>query len=180
MPTFQTAPELEVSTWLNTHELLSLAHYHGKVVMIIAFQMLCPSCVEVSLPQAKQVNATFSPNDVQVLGLHTVFEHHEAMQEASLRAFLHEYRIGFPVGIDTPSDNLSIPRTMQRYHMQGTPTLLLIDRRGRLRKQRFGHTPDLMLGAELMTLVKENDSPATLSNNIDASGCTPQGCNRDS
>lgn len=177
MQAFQTAAEFEISTWLNSDEPLSLAQCQGKVVMAIAFQMLCPGCVEVSLPQAKQVYAAFSSNEVQVIGLHTVFEHHEAMQEASLRAFLHEYRIGFPVGIDASSDNESIPRTMQRYQMQGTPTLLLIDRMGRLRKQQFGHTPDLLLGAELMALIKENDSVIELSDNADKRGCTPQGCN---
>ncbi len=176
MQAFLAAPEFEITTWLNTDEPLSLAKCYGKVVMAIAFQMLCPGCVEVSLPQAKQVYAAFSPNEVQVIGLHTVFEHHEAMQEASLRAFLHEYRIGFPVGIDAPSNDSSIPRTMQHYQMQGTPTLLLIDRMGRLRKQQFGHTPDLLLGAELMALIKENDSVIELSDNVDRRGCTPQGC----
>ena len=29
--------------------------------------------------------------------------------------------------------------TMQAYQMQGTPTLLLIDHAGRLRRQVFGH-----------------------------------------
>jgi hypothetical protein len=37
-----------------------------------------------------------------VIGLHTVFEHHSAMQEDSLRAFLHEYKVQFPVAIDKP------------------------------------------------------------------------------
>lgn len=176
MQTFRAAPEFEIMTWLNTDMPVPLTKCRGKVVMAVAFQMLCPGCVEVSIPQAKQVHAAFSPDDVQVIGLHTVFEHHEAMQETSLRAFLHEYRIHFPVGIDTPSEGNPIPRTMQRYQMQGTPTLLLIDRQGRLRKQQFGHTPDLLLGAELMALIKENDSVTTLSNKADERGCTTEGC----
>ena len=36
--------------------------------------------------------------------------------------------------------------------MQGTPTLLLVDRMGRLRRQRFGMLDDLRLGAEIATL----------------------------
>lgn len=39
--------------------------------------------------------------------------------------------------------------------MQGTPTLILIDRQGRLRRQTFGHVPDLQLGAEIMALIGE-------------------------
>lgn len=52
-----------------------------------------------------------------------------------------------------------IPSTMRRYGMQGTPTLLLIDRVGRLRRQTFGHIPDLQFGAGVISLVRE-DAPA--------------------
>jgi hypothetical protein len=44
---------------------------------------------------------------------------------------------------------------MRTYGMRGTPTLLLIDRTGRLRRQTFGHVPDLALGAEIMALIRE-------------------------
>jgi thioredoxin-related protein len=44
---------------------------------------------------------------------------------------------------------------MAAYRMQGTPTLLLIDHAGLLRRQLFGHIPDLCLGAEIMRLVAE-------------------------
>jgi hypothetical protein len=33
--------------------------------------------------------------------------------------------------------------------------MLLIDRGGRLRRQAFGHVPDLRLGAEIMALATE-------------------------
>jgi thioredoxin-related protein len=44
---------------------------------------------------------------------------------------------------------------MATYRMQGTPTLILIDRSGHLRQQIFGHIPDLQLGAEIMQLLSE-------------------------
>ena len=79
------------------------------------------------------------------------------MGTESLKAFLHEYRVNFPVGIDRPSgdDSDPIPKTMRAYNMQGTPTLLLFDRLGYLRKQKFGHEQDLVLGAEMMALIEE-------------------------
>jgi len=46
---------------------------------------------------------------------------------------------------------------MAAYRMQGTPTLLLIDRSGQLRRQVFGYLPDLQLGAEIMQLLWEPD-----------------------
>ena len=73
----------------------------------------------------------------------------------SLEAFLHEYRVRFPVGVDAPGEGTPLPRTMAAYAMQGTPTLVLIDRQGRLRMQQFGHVEDLALGAQIMALLRE-------------------------
>lgn len=154
-PADAPAPEWRVSQWFNTATPLSLGALRGRVVMAVAFQMLCPGCVAQALPQAQRVREAFPDEDVAVVGLHTVFEHHDAMTPASLRAFLHEYRIDFPVGVDEPNPSGSIPATMGSYQMRGTPTLLLYDRVGRLRRQAFGHVPDLALGAELMALVEE-------------------------
>ncbi len=53
--TVSVAPELEVTTWLNTHGPLSLAALRGKVVVVYAFQMLCPGCVSHGIPQAKNI-----------------------------------------------------------------------------------------------------------------------------
>ena len=149
------APPWHVSEWLNSPAPLALEQLRGRVVVLEAFQMLCPGCVSHGLPQVKRVHALFPREQVAVVGLHTVFEHHAAMGIASLRAFLHEYRIEFPVGIDMAGEQGPIPRTMQAYAMQGTPTLVLIDRRGLRRRQVFGQIDDIRLGAEIMHLVDE-------------------------
>ena len=153
---FKQAPELITSQWFNTEKPVTLAGLQGRVVLIEAFQMLCPGCVSHALPQAQTIHKTFKPEDVAVIGLHTVFEHHEAMTPTALEAFLHEYRIEFPVGVDTPSDPPAIPQTMALYHMQGTPTTILLDRKGRIRKMKFGRETDLVMGAEVMSLVMES------------------------
>lgn len=148
------APLWRTSEWLNTPAPINLEAQRGHVVVACAFQMLCPGCVAHVIPQMKAVHDLFGPQGVVVVGLHTVFEHHDAMTVTALRAFVHEYGIRFPVGVDMPADDGGyIPQTMEAYQMQGTPTLLLIDRAGRLRRQIFGHVPDLLLGAEIMRLV---------------------------
>ncbi|TLX21100.1 MULTISPECIES: redoxin domain-containing protein [Thermomonas] len=156
------APEWQVSRWFNAPAPLSLAALRGRVVVIEAFQMLCPGCVSHGLPQAQRVRQVFAREDVEVIGLHTVFEHHAAMTPVALEAFLHEYRIGFPVGVDAASEAGAIPRTMAAYGMRGTPTLLLVDRVGRLRQHHFGQVEDLMLGAQIAMLAAEPvPGPAT-------------------
>lgn len=152
LPHLGPLPELDTEQWLNTEQPLSLAQCRGRVVALYVFQMLCPSCISHALPQAKQLREAFTQEDLVVIGLHSVFEHHSAMQEVSLRAFIQEYEIHFPVAIDRPSD-MGIPHSMQNYALQGTPSLLLIDQSGRLRRHYFGLAEDIQLGAEIMELV---------------------------
>lgn len=148
------APELAVSRWFNTDIDISLADLRGRVVVIEAFQMLCPGCVSHGLPQAQRIQRQFGA-EVTVLGLHTVFEHHEANSPAALAAFLHEYRITFPVGIDQAEPGDDLPVTMRRYEFRGTPSLVIVDRSGRIRANAFGATEDLALGAAIGQLLLE-------------------------
>lgn len=149
-----TLPEIEAAQWMNTDSPLSLAALRGRVVVVEAFQMLCPGCVNHGLPQAQRIRQTFRPEDVAVIGLHCVFEHHEAMTPVALRAFLYEFRIRFPVAVDAPASG-GLPRTMQAWQLEGTPTLLLFDRHGKMRARHFGQVPDMAVGAEIMALVQE-------------------------
>jgi len=150
------APELQVSRWLNTDHPLTLAGLRGRVVVIEAFQMLCAGCVHHGIPQAQRIAAHFSPAEVVVLGLHSVFEHHDVMTPAALQVFIDESRLTFPIAIDAPN-GLGLPLTMQAYSMQGTPTLVLIGRDGRVHRQLFGSASDIAVGAEIGRLIAEPD-----------------------
>lgn len=153
---FRPAPEWSVSRWFNTGaDAPTLASLRGKVVMLHAFQMLCPGCVQHAVPQSIKVAEVFAHTDLAVVGMHTVFEHHHAMGPDALAVYLHENRIRYPVGVDAHEDGHAIPLTMRAYNMQGTPTLCLVDRRGVLRRQHFGLLDDLRLGAEIATLLAE-------------------------
>jgi len=153
--TVRPAPALDVVQWFNTPAPLSLSSLRGRVVVLHAFQMLCPGCVSSGLPQAQRIAALFSGDEVAVIGIHTVFEHHDAMTPVALTAFLHEYRVRFPVCVDRPGDDGPIPRTMAAYGMRGTPSLVLIDRAGNLRRHAFGAEDDLKVGAEIGWLMAE-------------------------
>lgn len=175
------APEWSTAEWLNCKEPLALAGLRGRVVLLHAFQMLCPGCVARGIPQSQRVAELFSAAPLVVVGMHTVFEHHEAMKVASLKAFLHEYRVHFPVGVDAPDPSGgSIPQTMKAYAMRGTPTTVLIDALGRIRLHVFGTHDDLLLGAALQKLLLEasaleRDASSTQAL-TPAPGCDEQGC----
>ena len=147
-------PQLQVSRWFNAPADFSLAHLRGRVVILHTFQMLCPGCVLHAFPQLNRLAALQLP-DLAIVGLHTVFEHHAVMNERALEVFLHEYRIDHPIGVDAYAPGESAPKTMRALALRGTPSLVLIDRQGRLRDQHFGAVDDLMLGCLIGSLLAE-------------------------
>ena len=153
------APPLAVSQWMNSDQPITLDSLRGRVVLIHAFQMLCPACVMQATPQAVRIWQHYRQQEydsnVVVIGLHTVFEHHDVMTPAALQVYLHEFRVPFPVGVDRAGRNGPIPQTMHAYNMQGTPTNLLIDAAGNLRKHHFGIEPDQRLVADVDRLINE-------------------------
>jgi AhpC/TSA family len=157
------APELLAQAWFNTDRPLLLAGLRGRVVVLAAFQVLCPNSIGSGIPQAQRIYETFAPSDVAVIGLHATFEHHDAFNAAVLKAFIHEYRLKFPIALDQPNPTSPIPHTMERYKMRGTPSLVLIDRHGLVRKHAFGAVDDLRIGAEIGALTQESESSAGLA-----------------
>ena len=152
--------EFDVSEWLNWPDA-DPESLRGKVVLVKTFQMLCPGCISYGLPQAEKVHRSFRRDEVAVIGLHTVPEHHEVMGPEALKVFLHEYRVDYPIGIDRPVAGTPIPATMSRYGLQGTPSTPPVDRAGQIRHSMFGAVEDLALGALLGRLLSES-APATV------------------
>ena len=148
-PETPLAPELAVSEWFNTPVPLTLAGLRGRPVFLHSFQLLCPGCVAQAIPQVQRIERVFAHTDLQVVGIHTVFEHHAAMSPVTLRAFLHEYRLKSPVGVDLKEDGSDIPVTMQRFGLRETPSSVLIGRDGTILHQAFGVEDDIAVGARI-------------------------------
>ncbi len=149
------APQWHIAHWLNTPAPLTLESLRGKVIVMHAFQMLCPACVSHGLPQATAVREAFAESSVAVVGIHTVFEHHRVMNHEALQVFVHEQRLRFSIGADMPAADGPIPQTMAAYQLRGTPSVVLIDKQSRLRLSHFGHLNDLALGAAIGQLLAE-------------------------
>ncbi len=174
------APELQTSGWINTPEPLTLTGLRGKVVVLHTFQIFCPGCVQMGIPQAQRIYQEFDPSRVAVIGLHTVFEHHPVMGPDALEVFVHEYRLRFPIGIDKyDGQPQGVPLTMRAYQMQGTPTLILIDKNGYIRLHKFGHISDLTVGFSIGALLSEETESAHASSagsNPENAACSEDGC----
>ena len=176
------SPPLQASQWLNSPKPVTLEGQHGRVVVLHTFQMLCPGCVSHGLPQALRIHRLDPQDKVSVIGLHTVFEHHDVMGPQALRVFLDEYRIPFPVGVDQTDPASPVPLTMQAYGLRGTPSVVVFDPQGRVRLSHFGQIDDLQLGAVIGQLLAETCSNATVETAASAAGrnsssaCTVGAC----
>ncbi len=151
--------ELSVSQWFNTDSAITLEQLKGRVVVVSAFQMLCPGCVMHSIPQLKKLHDLSKNLPLTVIGLHTVFEHHQAMQPHALAAFIHEYRLNFPVGVAAYAGNNLMPKTMADWQMQGTPSTFVFGANGDLCLHQFGHIDDLPLGIFIGQLLAAATTP---------------------
>ena len=156
----ETPPELSVGRWLNADATPpTLTASKGKVIVVGAFQMHCPGSVRHLLPQLARLHAQFQDDEVAIIGLHTVFEKQDAQTPDKLAAFLEENHLAFPVAIDKQSGGV-LPETMDAYELQGTPTVLIFDRQGRLRRHYLGQVDDIRIAAEVMALtIEARDAP---------------------
>lgn len=58
--TFKNAPAIIAEQWYNTHQAPDLNQLRGRMVVLEAFQMLCPGCVQHGLPQVQRIHDVFS------------------------------------------------------------------------------------------------------------------------
>jgi hypothetical protein len=84
------APEWVVSEWLNTAGF-TLEDMRGKVVVIDFFQLWCPGCNKFSIPLMEKWGQKYrGRNDIQLIGIHTVFEGHSHQTPNRLRQYIKE------------------------------------------------------------------------------------------
>jgi len=132
-------PEWKVSAWLND-DPGRLADHKGEVVLIHFFQLWCPGCNEFTIPLFQEWEEMFGPrDDLLIVSIHTVFEGHDEQTPERLRAFIAEKNIVYPVGIDAyKKQGDEEPITMNRFDTGGTPHVVIIDKKGKLRFTHFG------------------------------------------
>lgn len=155
----ENPPELEAAAWINSNEPHSLKSLKGRVVVMAAFQLHCPGSLKHGLPQAARLATAFNDDEVAVIGLNTPFEEAQKQDKAAIEAFVGEQGLSFPVALDKVNGG-ALPKTMEAYEIQGTPSVLIFDRQGRLRRHYLGQVDDMRLSAEVMALaIEARDAP---------------------
>ena len=111
-----------------------------------------PGVLNHPLPQAMRVQRMYSNEDLVVVGLHTVFKHHDVTAaDAWRRSWLNSAIRSRSASTATTIWQIESPTTMHAYALQGTPSTVLIDRAGRIRSSSLGAIDDLTLGTTMTT-----------------------------
>jgi len=115
------------------------------------FQLWCPGCNKFSIPLMSHWHKEFAEEIADgrlvLISIHTVFEGHDYQNNDRLREFVREKGMQHSVAVDQQSPVHRLPDTMRAYNTGGTPEMAFIDRRGRLRYQKFGwFDPDWATG----------------------------------
>lgn len=126
------APEISIKDWINSGQL-TLSRFRGKVVLIEFWATWCKPC-HAMFPKLSRFIGDYSELGLNVLALTRYYFSLRDMggsqeKERNVIAnFVSEHDIQFPVGIAEDA------ATQMKYGAVGLPTLVLIDRRGKVRQ----------------------------------------------
>jgi peroxiredoxin len=108
--------------------VIALADYRGKVVVLDFWATWCGPCI-ANVPKMKQFQAAYAEKGVEVIGISG------DMNDRVLGDFERDQAMNFPTIFDGARD------IMAQYKVSALPTLVVIDREGKIRE--IGHGLDL-------------------------------------
>lgn len=123
------APEFVKGEWINS-EALTLAGLKGKVVYIEFWTFGCYNCIN-TLPAVKGYDKKFREKGLTVIGIETPeFDSERVL--GNLAAAVKKQGIEYPVLTDYGSKN------WENYKVNAWPTIVIIDKQGRVRYRHVG------------------------------------------
>jgi thiol-disulfide isomerase/thioredoxin len=134
-------PAIEAAGWLNSDKPLSIDDLRGKVVLLDFWSTDCPTCV-LDTPDLVELHKRFADDGLVVVGL--TFEPPTELQR--VREYVEEANIKWPIGYGAGF-------IFQMMDIQGTPTYVLYDRKGR--SVWGGHSLDGVEDAAVAALAKK-------------------------
>jgi len=123
------APEFQIKTL--SGKLVDSASLKGDKPMILIFWATwCPECKK-EIPSINQLYEKFKPKGMEVLALNVGIND----SEAKVKKYIEKYKLSYPVAFDQGA------RITKKFNVQGTPTIIIVDKNGVVR-YRGAHIPD--------------------------------------
>jgi len=135
------APELFAETWLNSKPF-TLKDQKGKVIVIDFWAPWCPPCRAI-IPSLVDIYREYKDQGLVILGYTRLygryrddiqrFDKTEPKEEIRLTSeFLKRFQMTYPIAIARGKEGF------ETYHIRGIPTLILIDKQGRVADFKIG------------------------------------------
>lgn len=127
----QTAPPLAEGTWINSTPL-NLEALRGRVVVVDFWTYNCYNCRN-TLPSLKRLDSRYQAKGLTIIGVHSP-EGDSAKNVDRVRNQVRELGIRYPVVTDNNYD------TWRAYGIEAWPTILILDKQGRVRYKHIGES----------------------------------------
>ncbi len=150
----KTAPELADGKWINS-DALTLAGLRGHVVMVDFWTFGCYNCVN-TLPTVKELDAKYREKGLTIIGVETPETERERVFD-NLTAAVKQRGINYPVLTDYNS------RTWESFGVNAWPTIVILDKQGRIRYRHVGEGAYDVQEKVIKTLLAEDAMTATNS-----------------
>jgi len=116
------APEWTILEWTDGKDR-KLSDFRGKVVVLDFWGVWCGPCIH-AIPAMKELHERYQDRDVVFLGIHTA-----GTDMTLVKRLLKQQEWETVVGVDA-GDEIVTGETVQRYAIQGYPTVVVVDRDG--------------------------------------------------
>jgi thiol-disulfide isomerase/thioredoxin len=116
------APEWIIAEWTDGKDR-RLSDYNGKVVVLDFWGVWCGPCIQ-GIPAMKELHDRYKAKDVVFFGIHTA-----GTDMTLVKRLLKQQEWDIIVGLDS-GEEIVTGETVQRYAIQGYPSVIVVDRHG--------------------------------------------------
>ncbi|HXG84372.1 MAG TPA: peptide-methionine (R)-S-oxide reductase MsrB [Pyrinomonadaceae bacterium] len=145
----KSAPALSTGQWINS-EPTTLENLRGRVVLVDFWTFGCYNCRN-TLPTLKKFDAAYREKGLTIVGVHTPESDYEK-KFSNIQDAVKRNGIKYPVVTDTNGDS------WRAYNIEAWPTVVILDKQGRIRYTHIGEGAYDMQEKVIKTLLAESET----------------------
>jgi peptide-methionine (R)-S-oxide reductase len=142
------APGFSTGQWINS-DATTLESLRGRVVLVDFWTFGCYNCRN-TLPTLKKFDAAYRDKGLTIVGVHTPESDYEKNFD-KIQAAVKSNGIKYPVVTDTDGE------TWRAYNIEAWPTVVILDKQGRIRYSHVGEGEYDVQEKVIRTLLAESE-----------------------